>query len=155
MSFNLGNNDRNPAFGTNIPSAKNRDPLRQAVNPSNNRGADMVLTPDHPSWHDPNSQAQQTHSYSQTSTEGHPPSFVGDRAGNTSTNRGPIKAGPDHESYLPPDAVPQGSRFDPIMPDNVHQSLPNRGGPGQGQVGQSPRGPASGEPDFDELLPPH
>ncbi|KAF9081568.1 hypothetical protein BGX23_000735 [Mortierella sp. AD031] len=155
MSFNLGNSDRMPAIGGTNANSKN--PLQQAINSSNNnRGAGMVLTPDHPSWHaDHNNPASSQNSQNAQGNTGgvyHDPTpgapYTGGRA-NTS-NTGPLRAGPDHDSYLPPGAAPQGARFDPIIPDAVGQSLPNR----SGQHGQNPPGFASGEPDYDELLPP-
>ncbi|KAF9170599.1 hypothetical protein BGX21_008965 [Mortierella sp. AD011] len=135
MSFNIGNNDRMPGFSGIRNIGNSNNPLQQAVDPSNNRGADMVLTPDHPSWHQ-DQQAQRP--LSGSSSESKPGS-------DTQTS-----ARPDKDSRLPQDAVPQGAKFDPIMPEDVRQGLP--------QHGQNlPRGsgkPASGEPDFDDLLPP-
>ncbi|KAF8976884.1 hypothetical protein BGZ46_007889 [Entomortierella lignicola] len=123
MSFNLGNNDRMPNFSGARTSNSSNNPLQQAVDSSNNRtSADMVLTPDHPSWHQ-GQQAQQPQS-------------------GTSSN-----SKPGSDSVLPQDAVPQGARFDPIVPDDTRQAMPLGGQ-------KLPRGKASGESDFDELLPP-
>ncbi|KAF9347261.1 hypothetical protein BGX26_001247 [Mortierella sp. AD094] len=135
MSFNLGNNDRLPGIGGIGNTTNSRNPLQQAIDPSNNRGADMVLTPDHPSWR----QEQQAQGPLSGSSSGSRPG--------SDTQTG---AGPDKDSFLPPGAVPQGARFDPIMPEGVRQGLPHRG---QNLPGGSGK-PASGEPDFDELLPP-
>ncbi|KAF9538600.1 hypothetical protein EC957_006406 [Mortierella hygrophila] len=163
MSFNIGNSDRLPAIGgTNANSNKN--PLQQAINSSQSKhGADMILTPDHPSWHADHSSAaqgssQQNSQRNNTDDQSGPGApYTGGHA-NTG-NAGPFRAGPDHESYLPPNAVPQGARFDPIMPEDVRQSLPNRNAAGrdqgQGRPGQNRPGFASGEPDYDELLPPN
>ncbi|KAF9920365.1 hypothetical protein FBU30_009829 [Linnemannia zychae] len=151
MSFNLGNNDRMPAFGDYTTNSKN--PLQQAIRSSeNNQGANMVLTPDNPSWHaDPSRNNNNNSNQNSQDNTGAP--YSGDRA-NTG-NTGPFRAGPDNDSYLPSNAVPKGARFDPIMPDDVSQSLPNRQQrQQQGRPGQNPPGFASGEPDFDELLPP-
>ncbi|KAJ3573345.1 hypothetical protein NP233_g2494 [Leucocoprinus birnbaumii] len=57
------------------------------------------------------------------------------------------------DGYLPPMGAPPGARFDPIGPD----PYPRRGGlpgfpPGRGRGGNN--GPASGEPDNDEFMPP-
>ncbi|KAI7832725.1 hypothetical protein BC939DRAFT_434156 [Gamsiella multidivaricata] len=156
MSFNLGNNDRLPSMGS-TPS-KSSNPLHQAANPSTTRSsADMVLTPDHPAWHADHSQDfanQQQHEHPQRGSSTNNPSS-GLSSGQASAT-GRFRAGPDADSYLPPDAVPQGARFDPIMPDDVRQGLPHRGpGQGQGQGRVQGQGlPGSGEPDFDELLPP-
>ncbi|KAF9021659.1 hypothetical protein BGZ52_001590 [Haplosporangium bisporale] len=166
MSFNLGNNDRQPNFTAgSATGANNRNPLAQATNPGANRGADMVLTPDHPSWHahhgaDPAS-AQNPHSYHPTGSGPsgqpgfhHDPNapYSGGRA--NTTNTGPFRAGPDRDSYLPPGAVPQGARFDPIMPENGRQGLPDTGNPYQQGQGQRQGHFTSGEPDYDEMLPP-
>ncbi|KAF8937651.1 hypothetical protein BGZ47_008929 [Haplosporangium gracile] len=155
--------DRLPAMGGNTNSANNnnnKNPLQQAINSSNSKyGADMILTPDHPSWHaDHSSSAHDSSQSAQRNTSGQSgpgAPYTGGRA-NTG-NSGPLRAGPDQDSYLPPNAVPQGARFDPIMPESVRQSLPNRNAAGhqQGRSGQDPSGFASGEPDYDELLPPH
>ncbi|KAG0044247.1 hypothetical protein BGZ83_010506 [Gryganskiella cystojenkinii] len=182
MSFNLGNNDRLPAIGGNTNNSRN--PLQQAVNPANNRGADMVLTPDHPAWHGNANQSQPMSASSQQNArrdphggpsgiiggpgaQGKPPHHTGSEGfhhdhsapysgGRANTNNtGPFRAGPDNDSYLPPGAVPQGARFDPIMPEGSRQGLPSRGGPGSGRPGQNPPGFTSGEPDYDELLPPN
>ncbi|KAF9121854.1 hypothetical protein BGW39_010211 [Mortierella sp. 14UC] len=163
MSFNIGNTDRLPALGGNNPNSNNsKNPLQQAINSSNaQRGAGMILTPDHPSWHaDHSTHSSDHHSSSQDAQRNTGPGsapgapYTGGRA-NTG-NTGPFRAGPDNDSYLPAGAVPQGARFDPIMPENVRQDLPNRNAPGQGQgrLGQNPSGFASGGPDYDELLPP-
>ncbi|KAF8923467.1 hypothetical protein BGZ58_002926 [Dissophora ornata] len=172
-----------PSFGGSAAPNKSNNPLQQAVNPSNNRGADMILTPDHPSWHSAGQAHDHDHGYAQqrtsSDTEGsaggigigsgpgsmsgrqlpHDPSapYTGGRV--STENTGQFRAGPDADSYLPPGAVPQGARFDPIMPDDVRRGLPNRG-PGAGGQGGLPRGlnppsHGSGEPDFDEILPPH
>ncbi|KAI1314572.1 hypothetical protein EDD11_002001 [Mortierella claussenii] len=161
MSFNIGNNDRMPSMGrtgaTGSGSNSNKNPLQEAVNPSNNRnaGGDMVLTPDHPSWNNPSSRGDGGNANPQRTPSGgilHDPSapYTGGRATAGSSNTGPFRSGPDSDSYLPQGAVPQGARFDPIMPDEVRQGLPQRGQPSRG-LGQSH---GSGEPDFDELLPP-
>ncbi|KAF9958968.1 hypothetical protein BGZ70_009009 [Mortierella alpina] len=189
MAFNLGNNDRQPNFGATNPTGHgSKNPLQQATNPANTRGGDMVLTPDHPSWHadhtsDGLSSSQKAHrnTSSEAGSESHgaaifPSSsgtaggsssnqggfhhdphapYTGGRVTNTAVNRGPFRAGPDNNSFLPPGAVPQGARFDPIMPDNVRQELPGRGDPARQQGGRSgPSGFASGEPDNDELQTP-
>lgn len=158
MSFNLGNSDRLPNIGGNS-NTNNRNPLQQAIDSSNSKhGADMILTPDHPSWHADHSTPSQGSSQNTQRNTGSVQSgpdarYTGGRA-NTG-NTGPFRAGPDHDSYLPPNAVPQGARFDPIMPENIHQDLPSRSDrQGQGRPGQNPPGFASGEPDYDELLPP-
>ncbi|OAQ35301.1 hypothetical protein K457DRAFT_133122 [Linnemannia elongata AG-77] len=164
MSFNLGNSDRLPAIGgTNANNNKN--PLQQAINSSNSKyGADMIVTPDHPSWHADHSSHSSAQESSQQNAQrntggqsGPGAPYTGGRA-NTG-NTGPFRAGPDHDSYLPPNAVPQGARFDPIVPENVRQGLPNRNAAGhqqgQGRPGQNQEGFASGEPDYDELLPPN
>ncbi|KAF9284480.1 hypothetical protein BGZ68_004671 [Mortierella alpina] len=192
MAFNLGNNDRQPNFAASNPTGHgSKNPLQQVTNPANTRGGDMVLTPDHPSWHadhtshGPSSSASSQQAHRNTASESgseshgaailssstgtaaggasnlggfhhdpHAP-YTGGRVTNTATNRGPFRAGPDNDSFLPPGAVPQGARFDPIMPENVRQGLPGRGGPASqqgGRTGQS--GFASGEPDNDELQTP-
>ncbi|KAG9321346.1 hypothetical protein KVV02_001124 [Mortierella alpina] len=187
MAFNLGSNDRQPSFGASNPTGHgSKNPLQQATNPANTRGGDMVLTPDHPSWHASDgpssaSSSQQAHrntssgagsgshgadiSSSGGTTGGssnlgefhhdpHAP-YTGGHVTNTAANRGPFRAGPDNNSFLPPGAVPQGARFDPIMPDNVRQGLPGRGGPASQQGGRTgPSGFGSGEPDNDELQTP-
>lgn len=66
--------------------------------------------------------------------------------------RGSIPRGPwGGDGYLPPMGAPPGARFDPIGPE----LYPRRGGPprfpGRGRGGG---GPASGEPDNDEFMPP-
>lgn len=179
MSFNLGNNDRLPAIGRNTTSSGN--PLQQAINPANNRGADMVLTPDHPSWHGSANQSQPMSASSfqnaHRDPHGGPSGIVGgpDASGGlpqsgpavrhdpsepysggraNTNNTGPFRAGPDHDSYLPPGAVPQGARFDPIIPEGSRQGILGRGVVA-GRPGQNPPGFASGEPDYDELLPPN
>ncbi|KAG0276329.1 hypothetical protein BGZ96_003366 [Linnemannia gamsii] len=158
MSFNLGNSDRLPATGGNN-TTNNKNPLQGAIDSSNSKhGADMILTPDHPSWHADHSNPSQGSSQNAQGNTGNVQSgpgapYTGGRA-NTG-NTGPFRAGPDQDSYLPPNAVPQGARFDPIMPENVGQGLPSRSDhQGQGRPGQNPSGFASGEPDYDELLPP-
>ncbi|KAG6868449.1 hypothetical protein C0993_002587 [Termitomyces sp. T159_Od127] len=53
------------------------------------------------------------------------------------------------DGFLPPMGAPPGARFDPIIP------APVRGGfGGFGRGGGVPRGPATGEPDNDEFIPP-
>jgi hypothetical protein len=56
------------------------------------------------------------------------------------------------DGFLPPMGAPPGARFDPIGPE----PYPRRGGlpgfPGRGRGGNN--GPASGEPDNDEFMPP-
>ncbi|KAF9918086.1 hypothetical protein BX616_010295 [Lobosporangium transversale] len=141
MSFNLGNNDRSPAFGGSISSNKS----------NNNRGGDMVLTPDHPAWSRVGEQQRQQQQQQPIQDPSAP--YTGGRATAGANNLGPFRAGPDSDSYLPPDAAPQGARFDPIMPDNV-QGLPHRGHSSQQRESSSGLGQASGEPDFDDLLPP-
>ncbi|KAF9360837.1 hypothetical protein BGX34_007473, partial [Mortierella sp. NVP85] len=79
--------------------------------------------------------------------------YTGERAG-----RGPFQSEPPSraplasEAYLPPDAAPQGARFDPIVPDNVRGEVftGTRAGGGSTRTKYQ-----SGEPDFDDLLPPH
>jgi len=167
--------------GNTNSSSSGGNPLQQAVNPANNRGGDMVLTPDHPSWH---GNANQSQPMSATSSQnahrnpdGGPSGFVGgpDAGGRlpqtgpafrhdptapfsggraNTNNTGPFRAGPDNDSYLPPGAVPQGARFDPIMPEGSRQDIPGRG-VGASRPGQNPPGVSSGEPDYDEFLPPN
>ncbi|KAG0200266.1 hypothetical protein BGX28_006631 [Mortierella sp. GBA30] len=189
MSFNLGNNDRQPNFSSSSSTGHgSKNPLQQAVNPNNSSSrGDMVLTPDHPSWHadhssgDPSSQ-RNTRNNTTTGSSGYRGDdvlpggrgtgtassgsnlggfqndpyapYTGGRVTDTATNRGPFRAGPDQDSFLPPDAVPQGARFDPIVPESVRQGLPSRGTGGPRQPGQSPSNYASGEPDNDDLLIP-
>ncbi|KAF9997918.1 hypothetical protein BGZ79_008394 [Entomortierella chlamydospora] len=132
-----------PGIGGIRNTGNSNNPLQQAVDPSNNRGADMVLTPDHPSWHQ-DQQAQRP--LSGSSSESKPGSSSESKPGSDTQT----SARPDKDSYLPQGAVPQGAKFDPIMPEDVRQGLPQRGQ-------NLPRGsgkPASGEPDFDDLLPP-
>jgi len=151
MSFNLGNNDRMPAIGSGTTPSRN-NPLRQAVDPSNNRGADMVLTPDHPSWHGAASRSDQHNITDQEPDTAHTSGHAG------TLNRGPFHSEPPSrtplasEAYLPPDAAPQGARFDPIVPDSVRGEFFT--GTGAGGGGTRTRY-QSGEPDFDDLLPPH
>ncbi|KAF8076258.1 PI31 proteasome regulator N-terminal-domain-containing protein [Lyophyllum atratum] len=55
------------------------------------------------------------------------------------------------DGYLPPMGAPPGARFDPVGPGPLH----GRGGfSGLGRGRGGPRGPASGEPDNDEFMPP-
>ncbi|KAF9114641.1 hypothetical protein BGX27_010218 [Mortierella sp. AM989] len=131
--FNIGSGDRLPAIsGSSRKSSNGQNPLQQAVDPASNRGADMVLTPDHPSWH----QDQQAQRPSSGAPSGSTPGSGVE---------------PDADSTLPPGAVPQGARFDPIVPEGVRQGLPQRQ---QSQSGEGRNQQGSGEPDFDELLPP-
>ncbi|GJJ74620.1 hypothetical protein EMPS_06978 [Entomortierella parvispora] len=181
MSFNLGSSDRMPAFGGNKTSSSGGNPLQQAVNPANNRGGDMVLTPDNPSWHGSASQSQPMLADSSQNAHHNPhggtSSIIGGPDGSgrlplsgpglrhdpstpysggraNTGNNGPFRAGPDNHAFLPPGAVPQGARFDPIMPEGSRQEFSSRG-TGASRPGQNPPGFASGEPDYDELLPPN
>ncbi|KAG0096858.1 hypothetical protein BGZ93_003870 [Podila epicladia] len=166
MSFNLGNNDRQPNFAAgSATGANSKNPLAQAINPAANRGADMVLTPDHPSWHahhGDSAAAQNPHSHRPVGSTPSAPGFHHDpnapySGGRANTNNaGPFRAGPDQDSTLPPGAVPQGARFDPIMPDNGRQGLSDTRNPYQQGCQRQGQGHfASGEPDYDDLLPPH
>lgn len=53
------------------------------------------------------------------------------------------------DGYLPPLGAPPGARFDPVGPFGGGSPL---GGPGRQPFGRAP--PRSGDPDFDEALPP-
>ncbi|KAF9423334.1 hypothetical protein BGZ94_008323 [Podila epigama] len=165
--FNLGGNDRKPNF-TGASSTGHKNPLADAINPANTRGADMFLTPDHPSWNgrqgaDP-SAAQNPHSHHPPGSSSQQPGFHHDphapyTGGRISSSHvGPHRAGPDNDSFLPPGAVPQGARFSPIMPDLGQQSPHprNQRQPGHGQGQGNGRGHfTTGGPDNDEFLPPH
>ncbi|KXN86399.1 Proteasome inhibitor PI31 subunit [Leucoagaricus sp. SymC.cos] len=55
------------------------------------------------------------------------------------------------DGFLPPMGAPPGARFDPVGPE----PYPRRGGPpGFPSRGRGGQGPASGEPDNDEFMPP-
>ncbi|KAI8348121.1 hypothetical protein B0O80DRAFT_463756 [Mortierella sp. GBAus27b] len=134
MSFSFGNSDRMPAIGSGMNPSKGSS-LQQAIDPSKNRGADMVLTPDNPAWQKTPSRSELHHGQRQEPSS----QYTGGRANTQNTKPG---------SYLPPDAAPFGARFDPITPDSVRGETYSR----TDQPGRKPQ--ESGEPDFDEMLPP-
>ncbi|EJD01182.1 uncharacterized protein FOMMEDRAFT_125897 [Fomitiporia mediterranea MF3/22] len=93
-----------------------------------NRGDGMYVGPDHPIFDGPRRGM------------GSPP------------NRGPWGG----DGFLPPMSVPQGARFDPILPGPMGPGgnpLGRRGG-GSGRRGGPGSGQRSGEPDNDEFMPP-
>ncbi|KAF9970708.1 hypothetical protein BGZ73_006550 [Actinomortierella ambigua] len=157
MSFNLGSNDRNPSFGGKPPSTGS-NPLSQAIHSSeHNKGGDMILTKDHPGWSGgdhPSNTADDcgAHAHGQRSSSPNatldnmpqrPPAAIHSGA--------PSSGGYDRrpDSQLPSNAVPRGARFDPILPGATRPSSNSR----QGGVGRND-GPLSGEPDYDDMLPP-
>ncbi|KDN37316.1 hypothetical protein K437DRAFT_259824 [Tilletiaria anomala UBC 951] len=91
---------------------------------------------------------------------GPPPLFPGQPP----DHGGGMIVGPDHPMFrdrfqpggfggggmagLPPGAVPPGARFDPIGPFGQGPCAPQPG------AGRGRRGPATGEPDFDDFRPP-
>ncbi|KAG0301912.1 hypothetical protein BGZ98_007947 [Dissophora globulifera] len=123
----------------------------------------MVLTPDHPSWHAPANSTDRNHAATSsenigalggenTPTDPREPSTCSiATTGNTepfaggSPHGASSRSGPGNDSFLPAGSVPLGARFDPITPGDSSV------GPGRRGQGTSFR---SGEPDFDELLPP-
>ncbi|KAF9160070.1 hypothetical protein DFQ26_005905 [Actinomortierella ambigua] len=155
MAFNLGNNDRTPSFGGKPPGL-GRSPLSEAIQSSErNKGGDMILTKDHPGWsggdssNDNNNTGDGTNAYAQRSSSPNatldnlpqrPPAAI--RSGAASA--GGYDRRPD--SQLPSNAAPRGARFDPILPGAVLPSSNIRGGSSNTQL--------SGEPDFDDALPP-
>ncbi|KAG0228531.1 hypothetical protein BGW41_003391 [Actinomortierella wolfii] len=156
MSFNLGSNDRNPSFG-NKPPGGGRNPLAGAIHSAeHNQGGDMILTKDHPGWsggdasgdaHQGSSSGSSSDAQAQASSRDmgsdmpqRPPAAV--HAGAASF--GGYDRRPDSE--LPSQAIPRGSRFDTIVPGEVRPAN------ARGNKTSTPQ--LSGEPDYDDMLPP-